>query len=106
MEKTKDKKVDSHALTWTYLDTYYKISNQVDVRSALHTIDIIDEEELTQKQKNFFLQICKEAIDSNDDPIMELINYLVLDYVIENEGEIFAELEDMEVITSEDYLKD
>ena len=25
---------------------------------------------------------------------------------IENEGEIFAKLEDMEVITNEDYLKD
>tara|TARA_R110002051_G_scaffold320161_1_gene405117 strand:- start:1265 stop:1582 length:318 start_codon:yes stop_codon:yes gene_type:complete len=104
--KTKDKKVDSHALTWTYLDTFYKISNQVDVKSDLYTIDIIDEKELTQKHKDFFLEICKEAIDSNDDPIMELINDLILDYVVDNDAEIFAELEDMNVITNEDFLKD
>jgi len=104
--ETKDKKVDSHALTWTYLDTFYKISNQVDVKSDLYKIDIIDEKELTQKHKDFFLEICKEAIDCSDEPIMEFINDLILDYVVDNDVEIFAELEDMNVITNEDFLKD
>ena len=63
-------------------------------------------EELTQKQKDFFHEICQEAIEVHSEEIIELINDLVMDYVADNEYEIFAELEDLGVITNEDYLKD
>ena len=38
--------------------------------------------------------------------IIEFINDKIFEYVIDNEHEIFGELEDMQVISNEDYLKD
>ena len=43
---------------------------------------------------------------ASKEEIIELINDLVMDYVADNEVEIFGELEDLGVITNEDYLKD
>jgi len=102
-----EQKVKHGTLDWRYLDTFYKVSHQVEMRADNgYKIDIKQEEELTQKQKDFFLQITQEAIEVYSEKIIEFINDKIYDYVIENEGEIFAELEDMEVITNEDYLKD
>jgi len=102
-----EKKVKHVTLDWRYLDSFYKISNQVEMRSDNgYKIDIKQEEELTNKQEDFFLEICQEAIEVYSEKIIEFINDKIYDYVIENEHEIFAELEDMEVITNEDYLKD
>lgn len=101
------KKVKHCTLDWRYLDTFYKVSNQVEMKSDYgYKIDIKKEEELTQKQKDFFHEICQEAIEVHSEEIIELINDLVMDYVADNEYEIFAELEDLGVITNEDYLKD
>ena len=101
------KKVKDCALDWRYLDTFYKVSNQVEIRSDNgYKIDIKQEEELTQKQKDFFLEITQEAIEVYSEKIIEFINEKIYDYVIDNEYEIFAELEDLGVITNEDYLKD
>jgi hypothetical protein len=100
-------KVKHCTLDWRYLDTFYKISNQVEIRSDNgYKIDIKQEEELTQKQKDFFLEICQESIEVYSEKIIEFINDKIYDYVIDNEYEIFAELEDMQVIKNEDYLKD
>jgi len=89
------KKVKHCTLDWRYLDTFYKVSNQVEIRSDNgYKIDIKQEEELTQKQKDFFLEICQESIEVYSEKI------------IEYEYEIFGELEDLEAITNEDYLKD
>ena len=102
-----EKKVKHCTLNWGYLDTFYKVSNQVELRSDNgYKIDIKQEEELTQKQKDFFLEICQEAIEVYSEKIIEFINDKIYDYVIDNEHEIFGELEDMGVITNEDYLKD
>ena len=106
------KKVKHCTLDWRYLDTFYKVSNQVEIKSDNgYKIDIKQEEELTQKekdleQKDFFLEICQEAIEVYSEKIIEFINDKIYDYVIDNEYEIFGELEDMQVITNEDYLKD
>lgn len=101
------KKVKHSTLNWRYLDTFYKVSNQVEMRSDYgYKIDIKKEEELTQKQKDFFLEICHESIEVYSEKIIEFINDKIYDYVIDNELEIFAELEDLGVITNEDYLKD
>ena len=101
------KKVKHCTLDWRYLDTFYKVSNQVEMKSDYgYKIDIIQEEELTQKQKDFFLEITQEAIEVYSEKIIEFINDKIYDYIIDNGYEIFSELEDMGVITNEDYLKD
>ncbi len=100
-------KVKHCTLDWRYLDTFYKVSNQVEMKSDYgYKIDIIQEEELTQKQKDFFLEITQEAIEVYSEKIIEFINDKIYDYIIDNGYEIFAELEDLGVITNGDYLKD
>ena len=102
-----EKKVKHCTLNWGYLDTFYKVSNQVELRSDNgYKIEIKQEEELAQKEKDFFLEICQEAIEVYSVKIIEFINDKIYDYVIDKEHEIFGELEDMQVITNEDYLKD
>ena len=59
------KKVKHCTLDWRYLDTFYKVSNQVEIKSDNgYKIDIKQEEELTEKQKDFFLEICQEAFEN------------------------------------------
>jgi hypothetical protein len=101
------KKVKHCTLDWRYLDAFYKVSNQVEMKSDYgYKIDIKQEEELTKKQKDYFLEICQEAIEVYSEKIIEFINDKIYDYVIDNEHEIFIDLEDLEVITNENYLKD
>ena len=101
------KKVKHCTLDWRYLDTFYKVSNQVEIRSDNgYKIDIKQEEELTQKQKDFFFFFFQESIEVYSEKIIEFINDKIYDYIIDNEYEIFGELEDLEAITNEDYLKD
>ena len=102
-----EKKVNDYSLNWSYKDTFYKVSNQVEMRSdSGYKIKIKEEKDLTTEQIDFFHEICQEAIEVHSEEIIELINDLVLDYVVDNEYEIFSELEDMKFITNEDYLKD
>jgi len=101
------KKVKHCTLDWRYLDTFYKVSNQVEVKSdSGYKIKIKEEKDLTTEQIDFFHEICQEAIEVHSEKIIEFINDKIYDYVIENEYEIFSELEDMKFITNEDYLKD
>jgi len=104
--KTMDKKVKHCTLDWRYLDTFYKVSHQVEMRSdSGYKIDIKQEEELTKKQKDFFLEICQESIEVYSEKIIEFINDKIYDYVIDNEYEIFSELEDLGVITNNELKK-
>ena len=101
------KKVNDYSLNWSYKDTFNKVVNQVQMKSdSGYKINIKEEEKLNQDQIDFFHEICQEAIEVHSEEIIELINDLVMDYVADNEYEIFAELEDLRVITNEDYLKD
>ena len=56
--------------------------------------------------RDYVLKQVVENLEINKEKIIEFINDKIYDYVIDNEYEIFAELEDMEVLTNEDYLKD
>ena len=72
------KKVKHCTLDWRYLDTFYKVSNQVEIKSDYgYKIDIKQEEELTQEQKDFYIQKEAEARSEMDPEEMPLQSFIV-----------------------------
>ena len=95
-------KVKNCCLNWTASDVACQVeaweSMAKDILMPIgQDYDIIDEH--TEEQREYMQGIMQDAIEENQDMIIEVINDALWDYMIENKGEI------METLIDNKYIK-
>ena len=91
-------KVKDHCLNWTASDVAYQLEDFVTLEPLTgKDYKIIDEP--TEEHREDLQGIMQDAIEENQDMIIEVINDALWDYMIENKGEI------METLIDNKYIK-